>query len=143
VGAIAPVTSPSSSRASGCCVRLAPVWLGCQVVAAPVQRALRGSGVVSGGGQLPYSTAQHIPRRQASRGRAVYATSENRTSHAARPGRASAVIGDHTTVRVVTGEIPVRFEWCIPLNVRHEHFWPQVSGSLPPGYAGQRRGSWR
>ena len=67
-------------------------------------------GVVSGGGQLPYSTPQHIPRRQASRGRAVYATSENRTSHAARPRRASAVIGDHTTVRVVTGEIPVRFE---------------------------------
>jgi hypothetical protein len=40
----------------------------------------------------------------------VYATSENRTSHAARPGPASAILGDYTTVRVVTGEIPVRFE---------------------------------
>src|ERR1700757_530297 len=87
VGAIAPVTSPSSSRASGCYVRLAPVWLGCPVVAAPVDRALGGSGVVSGGGQLPYSTAQHIPRRQASGGRAVYATSKTRTSRAARPGK--------------------------------------------------------
>jgi len=103
VGAIAPVTSPSSSRASGCCVRLAPVWLGC-----PVESPFpsNGPGGRVRGGQLPYSTAQHIPRRQASRGRAVYATSENRTSHAPRPGRASAVIGDHTTVRVVTGENP-------------------------------------
>jgi hypothetical protein len=30
----------------------------------------------------PYSTAQHIPRRQASRSRMVYATSENRTCRA-------------------------------------------------------------
>src|SRR4029077_13597680 len=72
-------------------------------------------------------------------------TPQAKTAQAAPPGqaRASAILGDYTTVRVVTGEIPVRFEWCIPLNVRHEHFWPQVSGSLPPGYAGRRRGSWR
>ena len=63
--------------------------LGCAVAAAPVGLTLGtlgGPRAVSGGGQLPYSTAQHIPRRQASRCRAVYATSENRTSHAARPG---------------------------------------------------------
>ena len=59
---------------------------------------------MSGGGQLPYSTAQHIPRRQASRGRAVYATSENRTDRvASHVGQRDA--GDDTTVRVVTGEI--------------------------------------
>jgi hypothetical protein len=38
----------------------------------------------------------------------VYATSENRTD-AAQPLPDSAVPGDATAVRVVTGEIPVRF----------------------------------
>ena len=45
----------------------------------------RPSGSAPAGGQLPYSTAQHIPRRQASRSRAVYATSENR------PGRVASL----------------------------------------------------
>jgi hypothetical protein len=63
---------------------------------------------------MPYSTAQHLPRRKASPGRVVYATSENRTGRVTGLAGPSALIswrdpGDDTTVRVVTGEIPVRF----------------------------------
>ena len=58
---------------------------------------------------MSYTTAQHIPWRQASPRRVVYATSENRTAYAAQPLPDSAVPGDATAVRVVTGEIPVRF----------------------------------
>src|SRR6202034_798141 len=82
VGAIAPVTSPYSSRASGLCFRLASV---CCYVSGhlPAQRADPLGGTRPYGGQLPYSTAQHIPRRQASLRRGVYATSENRTGRGA------------------------------------------------------------
>jgi hypothetical protein len=39
-----------------------------------------------------------------------------------KPLQASAIAGDHTTVRVVTGEIPVRFTRCIPPDGRHDTF---------------------
>ena len=75
-----------------------------------------------GRGQLPYSTAQHIPRRQASLRRGVYATSETALVAWQAPCKPARPPVTHTTVRVVTGEIPVRFMGCIPLNGRHDTF---------------------
>jgi hypothetical protein len=61
-------------------------------------------------GWLPtsYSTAQHIPRRQASPSRVVYATSENRG-------------------RVISGERPVRFTLLLPFS--HDH--DTLPGTIP------------
>jgi hypothetical protein len=63
----------------------------------------------------------------------VYATSETAlvTWQAL---QASAIAGDPTTVRVVTGEIPVRFVGYIPLNVvmnTFERKYPVLTVRLP------------
>src|SRR6185437_11173338 len=70
VGAIAPVTSPSSSHASGCWVRLAPVY--CYV---------SGQLTLGGTTALHHSTT-HTPASGFPQP-GVYATSENRTGRLA------------------------------------------------------------
>ena len=64
---------------------------------------------------MSYTTAQHIPWRQASPRQVVYATSE-KPHLIGCPGlpiadlvSLGAIPGDDPTDRVVTGEIPVRF----------------------------------
>ena len=90
-------------------------------VTVPVKRTLGGRG--SCPGEDNFLTAQHNTYPGVRLPVAGPCTPQAKTAQATPPaGLASAVLGDHTTVRVVTGEIPVRFEWCIPLNVRHEHF---------------------
>jgi hypothetical protein len=87
------------------------------------------------GRQLPYSTAQHIPRRQASPSRGC--TPQAKTALVTWQAlQASAIAGDPTTVRVVTGEIPVRFMGYIPLNVVMNTFeckYPVLTVRLPAG----------
>jgi hypothetical protein len=87
------------------------------------------------GRQLPYSTAQHIPRRQASPSRGC--TPQAKTALVTWQAlQASAIAGDPTTVRVVTGEIPVRFMGYIPSNVvmnTFERKYPVLTVRLPAG----------
>src|SRR5487761_441788 len=119
VGAIAPVTSPSSSHASGYCVRLAPV---CCYVSGhlPSQRAdpLGGTRPDGGTTALQHSTtpAVTLPYVGGCTPQAKTALSRGK------PLQASALAGDHTTVREVTGEVPVRFMRCIPPDGRHDTF---------------------
>src|SRR6201986_96200 len=120
VGAIAPVTSPSSSRASGLWFRLAPVLLCVRTLARPAGRPFGGDPSRWGTTALQHSTTHTPPSGFPTSG----GVRHKRKPHWSRgkPLQASAIAGDHTTVRVVTGEIPVRFATCIPGDGRHDTF---------------------